>query len=220
MYTRLLFGFLAPTFPVLLAAVMSGCVASYPPYAAGDIWVDYYTPRFYNGYPVYYDRIGLPYYYRDKRTVYVPRSYRGYNDLTIHYRRHRPQYRRWYDERGHRYRHVDRHPPPRKVRRAAPPRNPDIRYRRQRPSTGAVSGPMGRYRQPRPPSKPDIRSLPNPQRPPMTAVPRRPDPRNRHPRPPSAKSRVISGGMRPPPRVSSRPDTRRAKNRARSRDSR
>jgi hypothetical protein len=223
MHTRPLLRILPPTFPVLLAVVMTGCVTSYPPYAADDIRVDYYTPRFYDGYPVYYDRVGLPYYHRDKRTVYVPRSYRGYNDLTIHYRRHRPQYHRWYDERGHRYRHVDKHPPPRKVRRAAPPRDPDIRYRRQPqhpPSTGAVPGPTGRYRQPKPPSKPDIRYSPNPQRPPMTGAPRRPDPRYQLRRPPSARSRVISGGMRPPPRVSNRPDSHRAKNRTRSRDAR
>jgi len=95
---------------VLLLGV-GGCAAYLPPGAGvyGGVGVNYYSPLYYNGFVVYYDNLGSPYYYLDGRINYVPRSYPYYGNLVIHYRRYRPEYHRWYRNTGHRY-HDYRHP--------------------------------------------------------------------------------------------------------------
>jgi hypothetical protein len=212
------------TVTVFFAAVLSGCATYYPGYASDDIWVDYYTPQFYDGYPVYFDRVGVPFYYRGERIVYVPRSYRRYRDLTVHYKRHRPHYHRWYDERGHRYRHVHyKHPSRKDFRRVLPPADPDTRYRRvpQRPPlTEVTPDPRRRYQRPTPPPQPDIRYKRIRQPPPVTVVPPEFDPRDQQPKKRPSKRVVQYGGQRPVPGESDPPRTRRDKTEPRTRDAR
>lgn len=69
----------------------------------------YYNPLYYEGYVVFYDDGGRPYYYRDGRTVFVPTTYRMYNNYVSHWRTHRANYGRWYRERG-RHQHAYRRP--------------------------------------------------------------------------------------------------------------
>jgi hypothetical protein len=210
------------TVAVFFAAILSGCATYYPGYASDDIWVDYYTPQFYDGYPVYFDRVGVPYYYRGERIVYVPRSYRRYRDLTVHYKRHRPHYHRWYGERGHRYRHVHyKHAPRKDVRRVLPPAAPDTRFRRipQRPpSKDVVPDPRPRYGRPAPPPQPDIRYKRIRQPPPVSVAPPRPDPRDQQPKKRPSKRVVKYGGQRPILDESDPPGTRRDRTTPRTRD--
>lgn len=63
-----------------------------------------YQPTYYDGYVVYYDAGGLPYYYVDDSMYYVPRSYVYYDALVDHYHVYRPYYHRWYISSGYRYR--------------------------------------------------------------------------------------------------------------------
>ena len=84
------------------AVLASGCVVrTVPPPRATVVTYDY-TPMLYNGYVVYYDVAGRPYYYVGGMRYWVPRTYwpryRGY------YYRHRRYYWRWYHHRGYRYR--------------------------------------------------------------------------------------------------------------------
>ncbi len=63
-----------------------------------------YEPAYYDGYVVYYDGVGRPYYYYGGAAVYIsPTSpyYRGYVD---HYRYYGPSYGRWYTHHGYQYR--------------------------------------------------------------------------------------------------------------------
>ena len=77
--------------PALLAVSLPsiGCTleAGPPAVYAG------YEPMYYDGYVVYYDSYGLPYYYVDGGTYYVPRAYGRYDILVDHYRGHRSEYR-------------------------------------------------------------------------------------------------------------------------------
>ncbi len=97
---------------VLLAATLGlgGCYVSEGPVrvaaapAQADVATSYYTPMYYQGYVVYYNAAGLPYYYLNGRTIYIPSSYAYYNRYLYHWRRYRPYYYRWYRARGYRYR--------------------------------------------------------------------------------------------------------------------
>ena len=63
-----------------------------------------YTPQYYNGYVVYYDGNGLPYYYYGGQQVFIAATdpyYAGYVD---HWRAYGPAYNRWYAGYGYRYR--------------------------------------------------------------------------------------------------------------------
>ena len=59
-----------------------------------------YTPQYYNGYVVYFDARGYPFYYLNGSIHYVPRSYSGYSVLINHYRVNRVAYRSWYSTQG------------------------------------------------------------------------------------------------------------------------
>jgi hypothetical protein len=127
----------------LLMLALTGCAIQLPPgvgaYGYGGVGVAYYSPPFYNGYVVYYDGAGLPYYYRGGRIVYVPRSYVGYRALTVHYQRYRQQYHRWYRDRGHRYQGYRRSPSPSSTPRRGHYPKSDTRHGRDRahpPQTG------------------------------------------------------------------------------------
>lgn len=95
---------------LLLAAaamVLSSClvVARPHPHAAVVVGppVEYgYQPLLYNGYVVYYDDAGIPYYWYGGSRIWIPLIER--DRYVTHYHRHHSAYRTWYKHRGHHYR--------------------------------------------------------------------------------------------------------------------
>jgi hypothetical protein len=65
---------------------------------------DGYDPQFYDGYVVYYDDVGRPFYYTDGAAVWVPVGSPFYAGLVNHWRMHRPAYNSWHAHYGNRYR--------------------------------------------------------------------------------------------------------------------
>ena len=91
-----------------LSAVMVGLVplgsACYvdedlppPEYAEG------YQPQFYDGYVIYYDEVGRPYYHVNGAVVWVPQTSPLYFGYVNHWHTYGPAYRRWYGHYGYRY---------------------------------------------------------------------------------------------------------------------
>jgi hypothetical protein len=94
-------------FALATSTMLGGCIvaADPPPRVA----VGAYSPLFYNGYAVYYDDWGYPFYYSGGLAFYVPRTYVHYDVLLSHYRTHPGLYRHEI-VRGGRYRgHYARH---------------------------------------------------------------------------------------------------------------
>lgn len=89
-----------------LAATTTGCYAEEevppPAYVADD-----YAPMYYNGYAIYYDDYGRPFYYADGAVVWVPPTAGVYVGLVNHWRVHRWAYGRWYH--AHPYVHYGFH---------------------------------------------------------------------------------------------------------------
>jgi hypothetical protein len=96
---------------VLLAALMaafvplgSACYAEDdippPEYAAEDG----YEPPTYDGYVVYYDDVGRPFYYVNGGVAWIPATSPFYVGYVNHWRLYGPAYRRWYASRGYAYR--------------------------------------------------------------------------------------------------------------------
>ncbi|HZU83546.1 MAG TPA: hypothetical protein VE987_11540 [Polyangiaceae bacterium] len=87
---------------LVVAPALSGCyVEDGPPppeYAEG------YQPQYYDGYVVYYDAVGRPYYYVNGGVYWVPPASPLYIGLVNHWRYYRPAYHRWYAHYGARYR--------------------------------------------------------------------------------------------------------------------
>jgi hypothetical protein len=75
---------------------MDGMIAP-PEYAYG------YAPVYYDGYVVYYDDVGRPYYHAGGARVWVPRTARSYPGLATHWRTFGPRYHDWYSHTGNRY---------------------------------------------------------------------------------------------------------------------
>ncbi|HEX4354268.1 MAG TPA: hypothetical protein VHZ95_15170 [Polyangiales bacterium] len=69
-----------------------------PEYAYG------YAPVYYDGYVVYYDDVGRPFYYVDGAQVWVPRAARSYPGLVGHWHAFGPRYHEWYAHGGPRFR--------------------------------------------------------------------------------------------------------------------
>lgn len=65
---------------------------------------DGYEPQYYDGYVVYYDDGGRPFYYVNGGVVWVPESAPVYVGLREHWRVHRDAYVRWHGRYGARYR--------------------------------------------------------------------------------------------------------------------
>ncbi len=83
-----------------LAPFASGCVVEdVPPpgYAEG------YQPEYYNGYVVYYDDGGRPYYYANGAVVWIPATDPLYVRYVNHWRIYGSYYPRWYAHYGYRY---------------------------------------------------------------------------------------------------------------------
>lgn len=85
----------------VFAPAVSACYveSELPPPA----YADGYDPQLYDGYVVYYDDVGRPYYYAEGRAVWVPTTAPVYVGLVDHWRGHGPAYHRWYGHYGHRY---------------------------------------------------------------------------------------------------------------------
>jgi hypothetical protein len=85
---------------VASATLASGCVAEVEPpgvYAG-------YSPTYYDGYVVYYDDAGRPFYYASGAVVWISPAAPAYAGLVAHWRAHGPAYRGWYAHGGYRYR--------------------------------------------------------------------------------------------------------------------
>ena len=61
-----------------------------------------YTPLLYNGYVVYYDQGGIPFYWYSGGRIFIPMGQRGY--YVDHYHSHNHAYWRWHKHRGKHYR--------------------------------------------------------------------------------------------------------------------
>ena len=93
---------------VVLTALVGACA----PFASGcyasvqeePVVVEGYRPMYYNGYVVYYDQVGAPYYYYNGGVAYIPRTYGGYGVYVNHYNTYRGAYYRWNAGYGARYR--------------------------------------------------------------------------------------------------------------------
>ena len=93
---------LALSFTGLAAcSVLGGCIVG--PVPPASVEVSGYAPLHYDGYVVYYDQWGAPFYYRAGVAYYVPRGYAHYDTLVRHYRRQPEGYRRWYAHDAYRY---------------------------------------------------------------------------------------------------------------------
>jgi len=68
------------------------------------VYADGYEPQYYDGYVVYYDGYGRPYYYADGAAYWIPPASPYYRGYVTHYRMYRPAYYRWYGHYGYRYR--------------------------------------------------------------------------------------------------------------------
>jgi hypothetical protein len=97
---------------LLIAGLMlaaSGCTVHTRTVPASAT-IETYDPLYYDGYVVYYDEFGTPYYYVDGGVRYVPRTYVGFNVLVGHYHKHRVAYRTWHVREGRHYVHTRRAP--------------------------------------------------------------------------------------------------------------
>jgi len=87
-----------------VAMSMSGCYAEAegtippPQYEYG------YAPVYYDGYVVYYDEAGRPYYYLNGAVQFVPQTSPLYLGLVAHWNAFGPHYRDWNVHAGERYR--------------------------------------------------------------------------------------------------------------------
>jgi hypothetical protein len=92
-----------------LVALMAGFVPlGSACYAEEDVpppaYAEGYQPQFYDGYVVYYDDVGRPYYYNNGAVFWVPGTSPYYVGLVNHWHMYGPAYHRWYGHYGYRYR--------------------------------------------------------------------------------------------------------------------
>jgi hypothetical protein len=94
------------TLVLCLAAASGGClVYDETPRARVAVTASTgYTPMYYDGYVVYYDDFGRPFYYVEGRPHFVPRTRAEYRVYRRHYHDHGTRYREWYRREGYRYR--------------------------------------------------------------------------------------------------------------------
>jgi hypothetical protein len=67
------------------------------------IATSYYHPLYHDGYLLFFDAAGLPFFYRGGRKVHIDRGHRRFSLYVDHHRRHRRHYDRWYRESGRRH---------------------------------------------------------------------------------------------------------------------
>ena len=93
----------------LLACVCGALPACYvepePVTVSSGVYAgDGYEPAYYDGYLVYYDSVGRPFYYNRGAVVWVSPGSPYYGGLVNHYRLYGPAYHRWYGHYGYGYR--------------------------------------------------------------------------------------------------------------------
>ena len=89
---------------LLLPLGMAGCyVHAVGPDAEVVVGNYGYEPMYYDGYVVFYDEAGRPFYYVGATRVYIPPSSPYYATYVAHYRMYAPYYARWYAQHGYRY---------------------------------------------------------------------------------------------------------------------
>ena len=86
------------------AAVAPGCYAQAGTSTLTSAEVDEYPPAYYDGYVVYYDGVGRPYYYDRGLVVWVPQSSPHYGGLVNHWHVYGRSYGNWNAHHGERYR--------------------------------------------------------------------------------------------------------------------
>jgi hypothetical protein len=95
---------------LLAAAVLSGALLVGGCYVEtvspeGVVVGNYgYEPMYFNGYMVYYDGVGRPFYYANGVQVWIPAASPYYHSYIAHYRTYGHAYARWYAGGGYRYR--------------------------------------------------------------------------------------------------------------------
>lgn len=94
--------------PLALALVspVMGCYAETgtTTLASADVVSDDgYDPAYYNGYVVYYDDVGRPYYYDRGAVIWISPASPHYAPLVHHYRYYGPRYHQWNAHYGNRY---------------------------------------------------------------------------------------------------------------------
>jgi hypothetical protein len=82
-------------------ASIDACYVDVPP---PEIVEDGYQPMYYDGYVVYFDAAGQPYYYAGGRAVWIAPTDPLYTTYVVHYRAYQRSYQRWYARGGYRYR--------------------------------------------------------------------------------------------------------------------
>jgi hypothetical protein len=85
------------------APLVSGCYAEMEPPESVYVEEGGYHPMYYDGYVVYFDGGGRPYYYVNGSVYWVPRSYAYYGAYVAHYNTYWRSYRTWYARGGYRY---------------------------------------------------------------------------------------------------------------------
>jgi hypothetical protein len=88
----------------LLAALIPSASGCYAEVDEPPVYAEGYQPQFYDGYVVYYDDIGRPYYYVNGAVVWVPPTAPVYVGLVNHWRVYGRAYHSWYATHGYRYR--------------------------------------------------------------------------------------------------------------------
>ena len=88
----------------LVACIGGATSACYVEAGTSPVYVDGYEPLYYNGYIVYYDDLGRPFYYVNGASVWIGPDYPGYGLYVHHWHVYGPAYRRWYTHYGYRYR--------------------------------------------------------------------------------------------------------------------
>lgn len=68
------------------------------------VYVDGYDPMFYDGYVVYYDHYGRPFYYANGAILWISPAVPEYPRYVAHWHAYGPAYRSWYVHHGYRYR--------------------------------------------------------------------------------------------------------------------
>lgn len=174
-----------------LVLTLSGCTVT-PPRATVTVGAGLYSPLYYDGYTVFYDDVGVPYYYRGGVRFYVPRTYGRYDVLRRHYYDNPTAYRHWHRRYGTRWRgyrdprHRDHRIRHDRSRRVVPHARPPSRYRppprsRYRPAPRSRSQPRRAPPRSRRPS-PRYRSQPQRSHAPPRSHPPPRSPRQRSPR--------------------------------------
>jgi hypothetical protein len=91
-------------FAILATGILSSAACYVEEEVPAPAYSDGYQPQFYDGYVVYYDQAGRPFYYSNGAVYWVPVTSPVYVGLVNHWHVYGPAYGRWYGNRGFGYR--------------------------------------------------------------------------------------------------------------------